>query len=87
LEWREAELADRSDASRELRLMVDSDPDPAGSAIDLRRGIRLDAPKIHPRADAETVDRPLAMSNEPVRGISRSEPEPPGATAPSLDST
>ena len=38
-----------------------SDPDPAGWPLDPGMGRRLDAPKVHPRADAEALERLRAL--------------------------
>jgi arylsulfatase len=49
------------DASRELLEHFESDPDPGGQPESMRKGIRIGAPKVAPRADAEALERLRAL--------------------------
>ena len=49
------------EAARELIDLFDRDPDPGGQPRNFREGLRLDAPKVAPRADAETIERLRAL--------------------------
>ncbi len=46
---------------RELLTRISEDPDPAGWPVEMREGIRLNAPKVAPRADAEALERLRAL--------------------------
>jgi arylsulfatase len=41
--------------------LFDRDPDPGGLPKESRAGLRIDAPKVAPRADAETIERLRAL--------------------------
>jgi len=45
----------------QLREQIAADPDPAGWPVDLQKGIRLEAPKVDPRANAETLEKLRAL--------------------------
>jgi hypothetical protein len=49
------------ETARELIDLFDRDPDPGGLPQDFRAGLRIDAPKVAPRADAETIERLRAL--------------------------
>jgi arylsulfatase A-like enzyme len=49
------------ETARELIDLFDRDPDPGGLPKDFREGLRIDAPKVAPRADAETIERLRAL--------------------------
>ncbi len=49
------------EAARQLIDRFDRDPDPGGLPKDFREGLRIDAPKVAPRADAETIERLRAL--------------------------
>jgi arylsulfatase A-like enzyme len=49
------------EAAEELIDLFDRDPDPGGQPRDFREGLRIDAPKVAPRADAETIERLRAL--------------------------
>ena len=46
---------------RALTDLFDRDPDPGGLPQELRAGLRIDAPKVAPRADAEAIERLRAL--------------------------
>jgi hypothetical protein len=41
--------------------LFDREPDPGGLPKGFREGLRIDAPKVAPRADAETIERLRAL--------------------------
>ena len=49
------------EVARELIDLFHRDPDPGGLPKDFREGLRIDAPKVAPRADAETIERLRAL--------------------------
>jgi arylsulfatase A-like enzyme len=49
------------ETARELIDLFDRDPDPGGLPKGFREGLRIDAPKVAPRADAETIERLRAL--------------------------
>ncbi|MBW2578358.1 MAG: sulfatase [Deltaproteobacteria bacterium] len=49
------------EVARELIDLFDRDPDPGGLPKGFREGLRIDAPKVAPRADAETIERLRAL--------------------------
>jgi arylsulfatase A-like enzyme len=52
---------DLEEAPRALIDLFDRDPDPGGLPQDFPAGLRIDAPKVAPRADAETIERLRAL--------------------------
>jgi arylsulfatase len=52
---------DLEEAPRALIDLFDRDPDPGGLPQEFRAGLRIDAPKVAPRADAETIERLRAL--------------------------
>jgi len=49
------------EAAQELIDLFDRDPDPGGLPKDFQEGLLIDAPKVAPRADAETIERLRAL--------------------------
>jgi len=49
------------ETARKLLDLFDRDPDPGGLPKEFRKGLRIDAPKVAPRADAETIERLRAL--------------------------
>jgi arylsulfatase A-like enzyme len=52
---------DLEEAPRALIDLFDRDPDPGGLPQEFQAGLRIDAPKVAPRADAETIERLRAL--------------------------
>lgn len=52
---------DSDETSRTLIDLFDRDPDPGGLPREFRKGLRIDAPKVAPRADEETIERLRAL--------------------------
>jgi arylsulfatase A-like enzyme len=50
-----------NEVARELIALFDRDPDPGGLPKGFREGLRIDAPKVAPRADTETIERLRAL--------------------------
>jgi arylsulfatase A-like enzyme len=50
-----------SGPAEELLRSIAADPDPAGWPLEMREGIRLNAPKVAPRADEEALNRLRAL--------------------------
>jgi arylsulfatase A-like enzyme len=55
------EPLDLEEAPRALIDLFDRDPDPGGLPQDFPAGLRIDAPKVAPRAGAETIERLRAL--------------------------
>lgn len=53
--------ADSDGTPRQLIDLFDRDPDPGGLPKDFEKGLRIDAPKVAPRADEETIERLRAL--------------------------
>jgi arylsulfatase len=49
------------EATRALLELFETDPDPDGQPESMREGIRIDAPKVAPRADAKALERLRAL--------------------------
>jgi hypothetical protein len=54
-------LSDDGEAPRQLLELFETDPDPGGQPESMREGIRIDAPKVAPRADAKALERLRAL--------------------------
>ncbi len=58
---REWAPVDSPEGARELLALIERDPDPGGRPESFRKGVKLEAPKVAPRAAPEAIERLRAL--------------------------